>query len=378
VTAHLQVVTPVFPPAVGGIESLTAGLVDNWNGPVEVLTLEEPGSAEWDAAAPYGIRRVRNVPRGGRRSIARLTMSVAARARRFRPDVVLSMHVRCRYAAAAVRALTGAVWLQYYHAKEVPTWVAATRLCATHADHGIAVSRYTKSLVRAAAPRGGPLSVIPPGISPPRTSGGRRPSGRPTILTVARLNDAYKGHDVLLDALPAIRAEVPDVLWVVVGVGDRMAWLREQVALRGLTGQVDVRGLVDDDTRDALFTSSHIFALPSRTTNDGRGGEGFGIVYAEAAAAGLPAVAGNRGGAVDAVWHNVTGLLVDPSDPAQVAEAVVGLLRDHRRRVEMSDAARTWSRQFEWHNVSQAFQELARATLRHRRGEDAPSMTRGR
>ena len=377
-TAHLQVVTPVFPPAVGGIESLTAGLVDNWNGPVEVLTLEEPGSAEWDAAAPYGIRRVRNVPRGGRRSIARLTMSVAARARRFRPDIVLSMHVRCRYAAAAVRALTGAAWLQYYHAKEVPTWVGATRLCATHADHGIAVSRYTKLLVRTVAPMGRPLSVIPPGISPPLTTGGRLPSGRPTILTVARLNDAYKGHDVLLDALPAIRAEVPDVLWVVVGAGERTAWLREQIALRGLTDQVDMRGLVDDDTRDALFHSSNLFVLPSRTPDDGRGGEGFGIVYAEAAAAGLPAVGGNRGGAADAVSHNVTGLLVDPSDPGQIAEAVISLLQDHRRRDQMSAAARAWSRQFEWHNVSRAFQDLAWATLRRRQSEGATSMNSGR
>jgi phosphatidyl-myo-inositol dimannoside synthase len=377
-TARLQVLTPVFPPAVGGIESLTAGLVERWDGPVEVFTLEESGSAEWDARAPYPVRRVRNAPRGGRRSVARLTAAVAARTCRFRPDIVLSMHVRCRYAAAAVRTLTGAAWLQYYHAKEVPTWVGAARFCATRADHGIAVSRYTRSLVRSVAPRGRPLSVIPPGISPPRPAGVRLASGRPTMLTVARLNDAYKGHDVLLDGMPAIRAQVPDVLWVVVGVGDRTAWLREQIALRGLTGHVELRGLVDDDTRDALFASSHIFALPSRTTEDGRGGEGFGIVYAEAAAAGLPVVAGDHGGAVDAVRHDVTGLLVDPADPRRVASAVISLFHDDRRRARMSVAARAWSRQFEWPNVSRAFQDLARATLRERRGEGAPPpMTEG-
>jgi phosphatidylinositol alpha-1,6-mannosyltransferase len=189
------------------------------------------------------------------------------------------------------------------------------------------------------------------------------------------MNDAYKGHDVLLDALPAIRDRVPDVLWVVVGGGPRESWLREQVGARGLGGHVDVRGQVDDATRDTLFASSHVFALPSRTEADGRGGEGFGIVYAEAAAAGLPVVAGNQGGVVDAVHHGVTGLLVDPADPRPVAHALTGLLCDDRRRARMSVAARAWSTRFEWDTVSRAFRDLALAALRARRGHRAPALS---
>jgi phosphatidylinositol alpha-1,6-mannosyltransferase len=368
-TARLQVITPVFPPAVGGIESLTHGLADRWDGPVEVLTLDEPGAADWDEAATYSIKRVKNVPRGGRKSIARLTALTARRTRGFMPDIVLSMHVRCGYASVVARRLSGAAWIQYYHAKEVPSWPGATRLCATRADHGVAVSRYTKSLVRAVAPQAGPLAVIPPGISPAGPFQPRR-RHRPTILTVARMNDPYKGHDVLLEALPIIRSAVPEVQWDVVGVGERLDWLRDQVAVRGLSEHVRVMGLVDATTRDELFATSDVFVLPSRTSGDGRAGEGFGIVYAEAAAAGLPVVAGDQGGVIDAVRHQVSGLLVDPSDPREVADAVTSLLLDDDRRARMSVSARGWSRQFEWGPVSDAFQELAMSTLgRHRRGK---------
>jgi len=366
VSARLQVITPVFPPAVGGIESLTHGLVERWDGPVEILTLEEPGSAEWDASAPYPVHRATNVPRGGRKSIARLTYATISRTRRFKPDIILSMHVRCGYAAALAKRMSGATWLQYYHAKEVPTWPGATRLCARRADHGVAVSRYTRTLVQAVAPDAGPVSVIPPGIPAPRHSP-ESVRTRPTMLTVARINDPYKGHDVVLDALPMIRDKVPDVLWSVVGAGDRLEWLRHEVRSRGLTDHVDILGLVDDATRDALFASSDVFLLPSRTSADGRAGEGFGIVYAEAAAAGLPIVAGAQGGVVDAVQDGVSGLLVDPADPRQVADAVTTLLCDDARRIRMSAAARAWSRRFDWDTVSTEFQDLAMATLNRTR-----------
>ncbi|WP_082772572.1 glycosyltransferase family 4 protein [Actinoplanes sp. TFC3] len=361
-SARLQVITPVFPPAVGGIESLTYGLAERWDGPVEILTLDEPGAAEWDANSRYGVHRVTNVPRGGRKSIARLTYATVAHTRRFKPDLILSMHVRCGYAAALAKLISGATWLQYYHAKEVPTWPSATRLCARRADHGVAVSRYTRTLVQAVSPLAGPLSVIPPGIPAPRTTLRTR-RAHPTMLTVARINDPYKGHDVLLEAMPFIRHKVPDVRWVVVGAGDRLPWLRDEVRARGLTDHVEILGLVDDDKRDELFASSDVFVLPSRTSEDGRSGEGFGIVYAEAAAVGLPIVAGAQGGVLDAVHNEVSGLLVDPTDPRQVADAVTTLLCDDERRTRMSLAAREWSRRFEWGHVAAAFQDLATKTL---------------
>jgi phosphatidylinositol alpha-1,6-mannosyltransferase len=364
---RLLVISPVFPPAVGGIESLTLGLAERWDGPVHVHTLAESGSANWDAAAPWPVTRVPNTPRGGRKSIARLTAATPVVARRFRPDIVLSMFVRCGYAAALARTVSGAAWVQYYHAREVPTWARDSRFSARRSDQGIAVSQYTRALVEAVAPGTRPLAVVPPGIAAPRVSPAAR-GERPTLLTVARVNDAYKGHDVVLDALPAIRDAVPDVRWVVAGDGHRLPWLRDEVRSRGLDGHVEILGLVDDDTRDRLLATSDLFVLPSRAGVDGRTGEGFGIVYAEAAAAGLPIVAGNQGGVVDAVDDGVSGLLVDPSDPAQVAGAVTGLLLDRDRRARMSKEARVWSERFRWDRVAADFQSIALATAERKRG----------
>ncbi|GAA3301729.1 glycosyltransferase family 4 protein [Dactylosporangium vinaceum] len=367
VNLRLQVLSPVYPPALGGIETLTEGIVTRWTGPVEVVTLAEPQAADWDAERPYTVHRVRNQPRGGRRSIARLTVHSLHVARAFRPDIVLSMHVRCGYAAALIRSVTGAAWAQYYHAKEVPTWPRSARWCVRGADLGIAVSRYTRGLVEAVGVPTAPLTVIPPGVrlSPPLPGARAR---RPTILTVSRLADAYKGHDVMLAALPAVIQRLPDVRWVVVGGGERLDWLRTEVVARGLSRHVELRGAVDESTRNALLAEAHIFALPSRVADHGRSGEGFGIVYVEAAAAGLPVVAGRCGGATDAVDDGVTGLLVDPTDPAAVAGALITLLERDELRGRMATAGPDWSRKFDWSRVSADVQAaLQAAAARHTR-----------
>lgn len=348
---RLMVVTPVYPPARGGIETLAEGIVARWRGPVDVVTLEEPGSADWDDRAGYRVHRAANSPRGGRRALSRLTALAVVKAAAFRPDVLLSMHVRCATAARAARRLTGARWVQYYHAKEIPTWAASSRRCLAAADHGIAVSRYTRSLLDAVAPAPGGVSVIPPGVAADRTVTGR-PHPRPTILTVSRLSDAYKGHDVMLAALPAVQAAVPGVRWVIVGDGPLAGPLRAEATRLGLADTVEFAGAVDDHTRDELLRTSHVFALPSRAAADGRSGEGFGIVYVEAAAAGLPVVAGDSGGVVDAVHDGVSGLLVDPTDASEVAGALRRLLTDEPRRREMSAAARHWSCRFSWESVT--------------------------
>ena len=120
-------------------------------------------------------------------------------------------------------------------------------------------------------------------------------TGPPTLLTVARLEDEYKGHDVVLRALTAIRERVPDVTWVVVGEGSLRPRLEGLAAKYGVEEQVRFLGDLSDEERDRWYRSAHVFVMPSRLPPDG-GGEGFGIVYLEAAAHGLPGRGGRRGG----------------------------------------------------------------------------------
>ncbi len=117
-------------------------------------------------------------------------------------------------------------------------------------------------------------------------------------------------------------------------------------------------GAVSEGERDAALDRAHVFAMPSRLPPGGVGGEGFGIVYLEAAAHGLPCVAGNVGGATDAVVDGETGLLVDPEDHRAVAGALVDLLLDPPRAGALGDAAATRARLFAWPVVGRRLEDL--------------------
>ncbi len=152
----------------------------------------------------------------------------------------------------------------------------------------------------------------------------------------------------MLEALPAIRARVPGVRWVVVGDGPLRAELEARAARLGIRDIVTFAGAVSDAERDAWLDRAHVFAMPSRLPPGGAGGEGFGIVYLEAGAHGLPVVAGAAAGAVDAVLDGETGLLVAPNDPAAVAGAIADLLLDRDRARRLGEAGARRAAQLSW------------------------------
>jgi phosphatidylinositol alpha-1,6-mannosyltransferase len=103
--------------------------------------------------------------------------------------------------------------------------------------------------------------------------------------------------------------------------------------------------------------------MPSRLPAGGLAGEGFGIVYLEAGAYGKPVVAGNVGGARDAVLDGETGLLVDPQDPLAVSEAIVRLLRDEPLARALGAAGRARAQAHAWPTVARRVEELLLAQL---------------
>src|SRR4051794_4102848 len=117
-------------------------------------------------------------------------------------------------------------------------------------------------------------------------------------------------------------------------------------------------GSVSDAERDDWFRRSHVFAMPSRLPARRPGGEGFGIVFLEAGANGLPLVAGGVGGALDAVRDGETGLLVDPTDHLAVADACVELLADPKRATQMARAGRAFAEAHSWPAVTERVEKL--------------------
>jgi phosphatidylinositol alpha-1,6-mannosyltransferase len=165
--------------------------------------------------------------------------------------------------------------------------------------------------------------------------------GRPVVLSASRMV-RRKGHDRLLDAWPDVLAAQPDAVLVVMGDGPMRRALDRRVRRRGLGESVRLVPGVPWTEMPRVYAAADVFALPCRTRRLGLEPEALGIVFLEAAATGLPVVAGASGGAPEAVRDGESGHVVDPRDPAAIARAVVALLSDSVAAAAMGRRGRAW------------------------------------
>ena len=145
---------------------------------------------------------------------------------------------------------------------------------------------------------------------------------QPIILTVARLDatEHYKGYDQILQALPEIRSQIPNVHYLLVGKGSDRPRVEQLIAQLRLQDCVTLTGFVPDQELCAHYNLCDVFVMPSK-------GEGFGIVYLEALACGKPTIGGNQDGAIDALCHGELGALIDPNDTKALAQTVIQVLQ---------------------------------------------------
>jgi phosphatidyl-myo-inositol dimannoside synthase len=356
---RVLVVTPDFPPMLGGIQILAHRLVRHARrSRMRVATLSCSQGEAFDRREALEVRRTRSSGRRHHRSaILALNGLALAEARRFRPDVVLSVHIVLSPAARMIRRITEARTVQYLHADEIRNRRTLAGFAVRGADAVIAVSEHTRRLAISVGVDPARLHLIPPGVDLPIASRSERPAP-PTVLTIGRMRERYKGHDTLMRAMPLIRARVPGAQWAIVGDGPLRPELERLAAAHGLDGSVLFVGQASDAERDAWLDRAHVFAMPARVPPGGVGGEGFGIVFLEANAHGLPVVAGNVGGALDAVVYGKTGLLVDPGDHTAVADAVSELLLNPGRAAALGSAGAARARRFAWPTIAERVEEL--------------------
>ena len=363
---RLLLLTPDYPPTPGGIqvvaERLVAGL-ERFQ--IRTVALGGARAREYDLTRAARVRRVgaEVLPHSGR--VGLLNAVALGEALRFRPDVTLSMHLVASPAAAAVGRALGAPVAQYFHAEEIGARPRLAAFAAEQADAVIAVSAYTAELVAARAAGPVAITVIPNGVDLVEDVAAEL-CERPTFLTVARIQERYKGHDVLVRALALVRANVPDVQWVVIGEGSLRAGVEALAHSYGVADAARFLGAVCDRERDAWLARSQLLAMPSRLPAGGFAGEGFGIAFLEAGAHGRPVVAGNVGGATDAVIDGVTGLLVDPCDQLAVAEAITRLLLDPTLAERLGRAGRERAEELAWPVIAERVQTLLLELLARR------------
>ena len=382
------VVSQDFFPKVGGAHLFLYEVYRRWRSPVTVLTRSyapehSDAQAVFDARDHGALRIVRadmaiedidltsGACRARIRKAAALVRSIGGGApttvhclRAF-PEGLIGL-------AARIRRPLSTRLVVFAHGEEVLVaqssrqlrWIA--RLVYRFADVVIANSRNTEALVKALAPSARVVCVHP-GVDPgayvrPRSELDevRRSWGWPddtiVLSTVARMEER-KNQSGVIAALAALRAEGLPLAYVCAGDGEERAKLQQLAADLGVAPWVRFPGTLSDEEKIRTFAACDLHVMPS--VRAGAMIEGFGIVFLEAAAAGVPSICGNVGGQAEAVADEETGLVVDGANPAHLRGAIRRLAIDSGSRARMGQAAALRARAFDWANVSVAIASAA-------------------
>jgi len=234
-------------------------------------------------------------------------------------------------------------------------WLA--RRLIRHAARVSTLTNYTQELLLASFPEAADKIFLTPGalrtdfvVVPPKPV---RSQEKIIVLTVGRLHPR-KGQLLTLHALQALAPDVRARLeyWIVGSPGKSSYGETLRAAAKESDLTVKFLGNLPDDELSEIYDRADIFAMTS--VNLGHSIEGFGLVYLEAAAHGLPVVAHNVGGVSEAVADGVTGLLVPPHRPAQLAAAFERLIHDETLRHRLGDAGREWAGRNCWKQSAEA------------------------
>ena len=361
--AKTLVVTNDFPPRPGGIQTFVWELLTRMD-PAELVvfasTWRDP--SEFDAAAPFPIVRepgsvMLPLPRT-RTTAAQLVAEHACEAVLFgaaAPLGLMADDLRQAGAARTVGLTHGheAGWAGYPALRQV------LRAVGDRLDIMTYLGAYTRGKISGALredPRARLVQLTPgvdvqtfhPGVDGTAIRERHGLGDRPVITCVSRLMPR-KGQDSLIQALPAVHEQIPDAALLIVGGGPYRDNLRKLAASTGVAEDVIITGGVPYQELAAHYAAGDVFAMPCRSRHRGLDVEGLGIVYLEAAAIGLPVVAGDSGGAPDAVLDGETGFVVPGRDRGRLAAALTRLLGDADLRSTMGARGREWVlAQWQW------------------------------
>lgn len=374
---RILLVTNDFPPRRGGIQSyLEQFAMRLARGSEHQLVVYAPkwkGSEDYDRATPFPVirhpttlmlpepavdRRMRRLIRD--HDIETVWFGAAA------PLALLASRARD---AGAQRVLACT------HGHEVgwsmlPGARSALRRIGNDADVITYVSRYTRGRFAAAFGPRARLEYLPPGVDTDRFEPdsvsraelrARYGLGqRPVVVCISRLVPR-KGQDMLIKSWSEIRRRADGAALVIVGGGPYRENLQRLAVECGVTADLVFTGGVPGAELPGHYAMADVFAMPCRTRGRGLDVEGLGIVFLEASATGVPVVAGDSGGAPEAVRDFETGRVVDGRSASQIVEAIGDLLADPVAARRMGQAGREWiCRDWNWDSHTTRLSELLR------------------
>jgi phosphatidyl-myo-inositol dimannoside synthase len=376
------VISQDFLPKIGGAHSWLYEAYKRWGSPVRVLTsryskLAEIAASErnFDTGRHDSIEIFRTItPSADLSLVSPACLKSYVRQLRSVHHLAERHHVILHCLRAFPDGFAGALYkllrprsamlVVYAHGEEVLIAKTSRQLafmakCAYQvADLVIANSQSTRRLVSQLSPNSKTVCVHP-GVDPlsyrvsPEEAARYRaswgwPSGTVVFSTIARM-EPRKNHRMGIEVLRKLRCEGLPLAFVCAGEGEERARLKEIAQETGLQDWIRFPGAVPEREKRLLFAASDIYTMPSIQV--GHMIEGFGIVFLEAAAAGVPSVCGNSGGQPEAVLNMETGIVVDGNDLDAIASAVRNLATDPALRRRMGDRARVWAAEHAWEHV---------------------------
>lgn len=345
------------------LERIAAGLVER-GALVTVFTAAYPGAASSDVR--HGVRYVR---RGGKLSVYLRGLLVLL-GRRLpggigRVDLVVDIQNGMPFLSRLVTRLPVVVLVHHLHREQWPVvypglagrigWGIESRLAPlVYRDcQYVTVSRATRDELRDLGIDATRIAVVHNGTDaaveeqPERTA-------YPSICVVSRLVP-HKRIELAIDAVAALRGDLPDLRLTIVGSGWWEDELKAHATRSGAADSIEFTGFVDEETKAAVYARSWLMALPSLK-------EGWGLVVSEAARFGTPTVAFRAaGGTQESVADGVSGVLVD--DEGGFVAALKDLLTDDVERKELSQGALAHAGEFSWDRSTQAFSQVVEAAL---------------
>lgn len=360
---RLLVVTGHFPPAQGGVQTVTWEIARRLPPQrLAVIAPEAPDAADFDAQLDFPVIRRSHYLLV--RRLRRIVEEWGCRVAWVPAAAPFGLTVPFLRRAGIDRIIVSTHGQELGWLRAAPTRTALRRILRA-ADAVTYLNEFTKERLRPHVDPAKPfvqlsgavdLDAFSPG-TPGSVRGRARLTQGPTVVSVARLV-RRKGHDMLLRSWPRVLEAVPTAQLVIVGDGPMAPTLRQLVAQHPrLAESVTITGGVPQSRLVELLRGADAFVLPCRDDRWGLQSEGLGLSVLEASAVGLPVVVGNSGGSSASVLPEQTGLLVRGEEPNEIARALIRLLANPEQAQRMGARGHAWVlERWSW---SRAVEELS-------------------
>jgi asparagine synthase (glutamine-hydrolysing) len=255
-------------------------------------------------------------------------------------DMILCGHINLLPLAYLAARLKGAsLWCTFYGIEAWrPHANSLTNRILRQLDGFISISRLTRERLVAHSgistdigfilPNSIDTTIFSPGTIQPALRERYGVQGKKVLMTLGRLasEEQYKGFDEVLNCLPSLIQQIPELVYLIVGTGSDISRLKHKVTNLGLEKHVIFTGFIAEEEKVDHYRMADVYVMPSR-------GEGFGFVLLEAMACGIPTIGSTLDGGREALREGQLGILVDPDNPQQIEDAILQALADGDRQV---------------------------------------------